>query len=133
MKIKRLSDSAASSSDTKQVLRFETNNFFDVMDARIQKMSGLLHKDHKTMRSYEFEKNMKGGQGFIWLAPRNRYLWVYFKKLDFSAFDKEKKIIDDGSTWGEYPLMKVHDQKELKYALELAEGTYKYHQLHSSK
>jgi hypothetical protein len=96
-------------------------------------LPGLVHKDHKTMRSYEFDKAMKGGQGFIWLAPRNKTLWVYFKKENFSVFDKEKKIINDGSTWGKYPMMKVHDQKDLKYANELVEITYKHHQLHSSK
>jgi hypothetical protein len=133
MKVKKLSDTSSSSLNNKNILRFETNNLFDALDAKIQKMPGLLRKDHKTMRSYQFEINMKGGQGFIWLAPRNKSLWVYFKKVSFSTFDKDKKIIDDGSTWGQYPLMKVHDQKDLKYAYELAEATYKYHQLHSSK
>ncbi|PKN70411.1 MAG: hypothetical protein CVU43_19825 [Chloroflexi bacterium HGW-Chloroflexi-5] len=132
-KVKKLSDIPNSSLISKDIIRFETNNLFDALDAKIQKMPGLIHKDHKTMRSYQFEKNVKGGQGFIWLAPRNKSLWVYFKKENFNTFDKEKKTINDGSTWGEYPMMKVHDQKDVKYAYELAESTYKYHQLYSSK
>ncbi len=120
-KIKKLANSGhAARSRT----RFETNPLFDEFSLKIQALSGLEMKDHKTMRSFEFEKRVKGGQGFVWLTPRGKALWVYFRKGDLRSFDTEKKVIKDGSTWGKYPMMKINDQDELEYACQVARKIY---------
>jgi hypothetical protein len=103
---------------------FNSNKLFRELNLKVESLGKDIYKiDHKTMRSFKFNRKIDGTDGLVWLAPRGKSLVVYFRKGDHKSVDRDNKIVRTG-TFGNYPMMVIRDPKDIDYAFTIIKKIY---------
>ena len=101
------------------------NELFRLLNAKIESLGkDLVKKDHKTMRTFNFERPINSrSKGLAWLQPVGQLLIVYLRKGNYEAIDRQNKI-EYKQTFGGYPMLKLSEPGDVDYAFEIIKEIY---------